>query len=502
MRMSSFQDGMAVLKYYGIDPAVGAAIDVGGTREVYLKQGQGSQVSQNPLLQVHPKIMFLDRGFNVELIGTDTDLCIDFLDPKVLVPWRDHFDLVFSFDTLEHIRNPFLFCQHLEAITRPGGYIYVSTLFQYVYHPSPEDFFRFSPAGLRQCFVDASNPARDRLSVVWCGWESDGDGVALLAVKGPAPKRPPLRLPRAGQPETALGVQARGLARSVLRRARGQSRAIAADVVDCPLGCGRSVPAGRIVGGYPLWACPSCGLRFAPGAFGAAVDYESVYDSKEYWEAQVRPLCQGEDPLALVCHSTYAPFFKRVPATTGARLLDVGCGVGRFGRAAHARGFDVTGIDLSAKAIAIGQPFAPFPLRQSRLEDLGEVGEFDVVTAFEVLEHLADPVATLRSMLSVLRPGGQLFVTVPNWNCKEVQNSERPEWLPPIHILFFTVSALARAGVLSGLTEVVTGEIQTDPFPVGSRSKARWLQRRLQGQPRSSLGLWLHGRKAGLDRRS
>jgi hypothetical protein len=38
-------------------------------------------------------------------------------------------------------------------VAKPGGYIYVATVFEWPYHPSPEDYFRFIPAGLRELFL-------------------------------------------------------------------------------------------------------------------------------------------------------------------------------------------------------------------------------------------------------------------------------------------------------------------------------------------------------------
>jgi 2-polyprenyl-3-methyl-5-hydroxy-6-metoxy-1,4-benzoquinol methylase len=116
-----------------------------------------------------------------------------------------------------------------------------------------------------------------------------------------------------------------------------------------------------------------------------------------------------------------------------------------------------------------------------------------VVTAFEVLEHLASPLEFLSSAKKLLRPGGQVFYTVPNWNCAEVQHSTRPDWLPPIHLQYFSRMALQQAGDRSQLGRVTTGLIWTDPMPAGVLPGARWLARRLLRRPREPLGLWMHG---------
>jgi 2-polyprenyl-3-methyl-5-hydroxy-6-metoxy-1,4-benzoquinol methylase len=261
----------------------------------------------------------------------------------------------------------------------------------------------------------------------------------------------------------------------------------------CPV-CRTDSPADVVqLGGYQLFLCPRCSLRFAPDAFEQTVDYDGVYRSAEYESDQVRAL-RSLNGSELARHPTYRAFFRQVRHRPGARLLDVGCGVGRFAHAAHTLGWDVTGIDVSPLAIDIGREFATFPLRVATLEEMINRDErFDVLTAFEVLEHLASPVQFLASAQQLLRFGGQIFCTVPNWNSSTVRSTLRPDWLPPIHLLFFTQAALQCAGGSSGLVGVNTGVIRADPPPTGLVAKARWLARRALGHPREALGVWLHG---------
>jgi SAM-dependent methyltransferase len=99
------------------------------------------------------------------------------------------------------------------------------------------------------------------------------------------------------------------------------------------------------------------------------------------------------------------------PATT---LLDLGCGDGRFARAAADRGAQVTGVDLDLNAVeraAVAVPEATFFVRDAQDPP---PGPFDVVVAMQLLMHVADPVAVLGR---AGRVGGVLAATV--WGREE-----------------------------------------------------------------------------------
>ena len=191
MRQTSVDKFLHLLARCGVDPGKASCLEVGGTRDVWLskalepprlgQKGAGSLLSrvkrrlaigrgqtvvtENPLLKIIPDICFLDSGFNASAIRTEATIDADFLDPEVLRPLRDKFDLVLSFDTLEHVRDPFRFCAHLAKAVRPGGHLFLATVFSWPHHPSPEDYFRFSPAGLRLCLEGSG------VEILECEWD-------------------------------------------------------------------------------------------------------------------------------------------------------------------------------------------------------------------------------------------------------------------------------------------------------------------------------------------
>jgi len=264
-------------------------------------------------------------------------------------------------------------------------------------------------------------------------------------------------------------------------------------VARCPVCEGKAIPSGRELGGFKLYACLSCELRFAPEAFDVAVNYTDVYETPEYIESQVEAVANCADPRTFADMASYRPFFQCARQPVGATLIDLGCGVGRFCQAASAYGWNVGGIDISERAISIGRRYAKFSMRNMSIEELLARDErYDVATAFEVLEHLSNPGKFLVQMRTLLKPDGQIFCTVPNWNCSEVQNAIQRDWLPPIHLLFFTKSSLAEAARRADLRNIVVGEIWCDSFPAKWSRRARWIVRRILRGPRSPLGLWLH----------
>jgi 2-polyprenyl-6-hydroxyphenyl methylase/3-demethylubiquinone-9 3-methyltransferase len=109
----------------------------------------------------------------------------------------------------------------------------------------------------------------------------------------------------------------------------------------------------------------------------------------------------------------------------GKRVLDVGCGGGILAEAMAGLGAEVTGIDLSDKALKVAELHLlesgnQVTYRKSAVEQLAQEqpGSFDVVTCMEVLEHVPDPASHVKACASLLKPDGQAFFATINRNTK------------------------------------------------------------------------------------
>lgn len=99
------------------------------------------------------------------------------------------------------------------------------------------------------------------------------------------------------------------------------------------------------------------------------------------------------------------------------RVLDVGCGPGRF--AAALRGVDVVGIELDDRLAAVAEQHCSHVIRGSVeeaavVEDARSTGAFDIVLTLDVLEHLVCPAVALERLKTLLDPSGRIVVSVPN----------------------------------------------------------------------------------------
>ena len=210
--------------------------------------------------------------------------------------------------------------------------------------------------------------------------------------------------------------------------------------MSCPV-CGDASRAKLRVGEVPILECVGCGLAWwqPPDAFAADALYDAGY------------FAAGDDAVGYDDYAglegslrrSFAARILRIPRPfVGARLLDVGAAMGFAVDEARARGWRAIGIEVSADAARrapghlarASAEHAPFP-----------DGCFDVVTAWDVLEHLPDPHAAVAEWARVLRPDGRLVLTtgdVGSW----LARASGPRWhlyTLPEHLFFYSRPSLA-----------------------------------------------------------
>jgi 2-polyprenyl-3-methyl-5-hydroxy-6-metoxy-1,4-benzoquinol methylase len=206
--------------------------------------------------------------------------------------------------------------------------------------------------------------------------------------------------------------------------------------------------------------CADCDLVFVNPAFDEA-HYRAVYRSADYQEI-MRDLGIASHDYRVARFGTerVAIMSRYLRAAGGGRpaYLDVGCSTGFVVEAARDRGWEAIGIDLNPSAIAFGCGRG-LDLRNASLEDAGfEPERFDAVSLFDVLEHLLDPRAIVDRCAALLKPGGILFLYVPNYDSASrlLMGPEAHFIWPTHHLNYYTPATLrdlmARRGLEVELT--------------------------------------------------
>jgi 2-polyprenyl-3-methyl-5-hydroxy-6-metoxy-1,4-benzoquinol methylase len=194
------------------------------------------------------------------------------------------------------------------------------------------------------------------------------------------------------------------------------------EIERCQL-CGGAERAVRFQDGpYRVVECSGCGLMYVtPRLQGEAL--RAVYD-EGYWKSS-SPKQRGyadyasESPLYLKTFGKRMTLVRRhLPAK--ARILDVGCAAGFFLRVAQRDGHDVHGVEMSAAIAgeaqkALGSDRVHVGTLDEAIAAKGHApASFDLVTLWDVVEHVPDPQALLRTIRGLIKPGGKLLLETQN----------------------------------------------------------------------------------------
>jgi SAM-dependent methyltransferase len=145
------------------------------------------------------------------------------------------------------------------------------------------------------------------------------------------------------------------------------------------------------------------------------------------------------------------------PLPAGATALDVGSGYGFFRQALAEAGVAHDGLEISAHARAVAARLYGFETAAGTLRDHQAAWQqrYDLVTLWDMLEHVAEPRAFLADVASCLKPGGLLAIKTPNLDCPEAEIfGPHYHSLKREHLVYFAPSGLARVARAAGL-EVV-----------------------------------------------
>lgn len=198
------------------------------------------------------------------------------------------------------------------------------------------------------------------------------------------------------------------------------------------------IPLNRYYSEHSLIKCNNCKLVFAH-KIPSEIELEKHYSSYSY---------ENVAEISISTKHSYSKLLDQFEKyRKNNRILDVGCGRGWFLTEAKNRGWEVYGNEYSEKAVELCTNNGINTTLGALNETLFEPDFFDVVTSFEVIEHINNPNEDLKLIHQFLRSDGLFYCTTPNFNSimryylKEKYNViEYPE-----HLTYYTHKTLNQA---------------------------------------------------------
>lgn len=209
--------------------------------------------------------------------------------------------------------------------------------------------------------------------------------------------------------------------------------------------------------GYPgyfkLFKCTNCGHKILDGDFSSELLsklYTEYYPRSSFKLEDFKPYEELEGFRAWF-NGVYSSPFRWVPKNV--RILDIGCGFGESLGYHKSRDCDVYGVEADENIRRVADKFG-FKVHVGLFDpDAYKPDFFDYITMAQVIEHVTDPITTLKGVARILKPGGIAILSTPNsngWGAR-VFGRKWINWHVPYHLQHFSVESMKIATEKAGI---------------------------------------------------
>lgn len=253
--------------------------------------------------------------------------------------------------------------------------------------------------------------------------------------------------------------------------------------------CGRSMEFFLEKNIYEIYRCPSCGLK----STDFKQEYETFvagYYSKGYFtgEREYGAYADYQKDKTYILKNMQKFLTKIHTYKSGGRLLDVGCAMGFFVELAMKNGFDAYGFDPSDYAVGEAKKTLHGRIQKGMIQGVDyKEKSFDVITLFDVVEHLSDPVGNIRKLTRFLKDDGIMVFATGNSDSLTANILKR-RWTfytPPQHLHFFSPNTFTLLLQKIKLTQI-------ERFSVGKWLSLRYVLNLARSNGESAFAGWLH----------
>lgn len=180
-----------------------------------------------------------------------------------------------------------------------------------------------------------------------------------------------------------------------------------------------------------FFRCKKCGLVF--------LKPQPIKELRKLYKKEYRPKIGVLQTLIWLFpyskhHKFHLTCIKHLLKPKG-RVLDVGCGSGKFLYLLKIRGWDVLGVEPNYHYAKFANNVLKVPTINGFIEDVKLDGKFDLITMLDVLEHVSNPIKVLKKVKSLLKKGSRLYVVVPHMKKSSF-------WAP--HLFMYTKNTITK----------------------------------------------------------